>query len=61
MTDGITDKYIQQIQDLLNLWDPNCRIFKVNDMQQLIGKISQLGKGAPWVFKLMSHLYISLA
>jgi hypothetical protein len=25
MTVGITDKYIQQIRDLLNLWDPNRR------------------------------------
>ncbi len=61
MTVGITDKYIQQIWDLLNLWDPNCRLFKVNDMQKLIGKLAQLGEGAPWVLKLMSHLYTSLA
>ncbi len=61
MTVGITDKYIQQIRDLLNLWDPNCRLFKGKDMQNLIQKLAQLGEGAPWVFKLMSHLYTSLA
>jgi hypothetical protein len=30
-------------------------------MQKLIGKIARLGKGAPWIFKLMSHIYTSLA
>ncbi len=40
MTVGITDEYIQQIRDLLNLWDPNCRLFKVKNMQKLIGKLA---------------------
>jgi hypothetical protein len=30
-------------------------------MQKLIGKIPCLGKGASWIFKLMSHIYTSLA
>jgi hypothetical protein len=29
-------------------------------MQKLIGKLACLGKGAPWIYKLMSHLYTSL-
>jgi hypothetical protein len=33
----------------------------VHDMQKLVGKLARLGKGAPWIFKLMSHLYTSLA
>jgi hypothetical protein len=49
MTVGITDKYIQQIQDLLNLWDPNCRLFKVNDMQKLIACTLRRGKQCPAV------------
>jgi len=36
-------------------------MFKVNEMQKLIGKLARLGEGAPWIFKLMSHLYTSLA
>jgi hypothetical protein len=36
-------------------------MFEVNDMQKLVRKLVHLGKGAPWVFKLMSHLYTSLA
>jgi hypothetical protein len=36
-------------------------MFKVNDMQKLVGKLARLGEGAPWIFKLMSHLYSSLA
>ncbi len=27
----------------------------------LVSKLARLGKGAPWIFKLMSHLYTSLA
>ena len=61
MTVGITDKYIQQVCNLLNLWDPSKNFFKVNEMQKLVGKLARLGEGAPWIFKLMSHLYTSLA
>ena len=61
MTVGITDEYIEQVRELLKLWDPDRRFFKVNDMQKLVGKLARLGEGAPWIFKLMSHLYTSLA
>jgi hypothetical protein len=62
MTVSITDKhYIQQECNLLDLWDHNTRFFKVNTMQNLVGKLARLGEGAPWIFKLMSHLYTSLA
>ena len=30
-------------------------------MQKLVGKLARLGEGAPWIYKLMSHLYTSLA
>ena len=30
-------------------------------MQKLVGKLACLGEGAPWIYKLMSHLYTSLA
>jgi hypothetical protein len=61
MTVGIAPEYIQQVRDLLNNWDSHARTFKVNDMQKLVGKLARLGKGAPCIFKLMSHLYTSLA
>jgi hypothetical protein len=61
MTVGMTNEYIQQCHDLLNLWDQNQRFFKVSNMQKLIGKLTRLGEGAPWIYKLMSHLYTSLA
>ena len=35
--------------------------FKVNNMQKLIGKLARLGEVAPWIVKLMLHLYTSLA
>ncbi len=58
---GIMPEYIQQVRDLLNNWDSNTHMFRVNNMQKLVGKLACLGKGAPWIFKLMSHLYTSLA
>jgi hypothetical protein len=61
MTVGISEDYINKVRDLLNNWDPSKRFFKVNDMQKLVGKLARLGEGAPWIFKLMSHLYTSLA
>jgi hypothetical protein len=61
MTVGIMDEYIQKVCNLLDLWDPNTRFFKVNTMQKLVGKLARLGEGAPWIFKLMLHLYTSLA
>ncbi len=61
MTVGITPEYLQQIRDLLSNWDSNKRFFKVGNMQKLVGKLARLGKDAPWIFKLMSHLYTSLA
>jgi hypothetical protein len=62
MTVGIPNKYVQQICNLLMAWDPDQRLFKVSDMQKLLGKKPAcLGEGAPWTYKLMSHLYTSLA
>jgi hypothetical protein len=62
MTIGITDEYRKQVQVMLNTnWTSKCKLFQVRDMQKLIGKIARLGKGAPWIFKLMSHIYTSLA
>jgi hypothetical protein len=33
----------------------------MGDTQKLVGKLVGLGEGAPWIYKLMSHLYTSLA
>ncbi len=57
MTVGITNNYFKKVHNLLRLWDPTQRFFQVSDMQTLVGKLTRLGEGAPWVFKLMSHLY----
>jgi hypothetical protein len=57
----MTNEYIQQCRDLINLWDQDQRFFKVGNMQKLVGKLARLGKGVPWTYKLMSHLYTSLA
>jgi hypothetical protein len=33
----------------------------VKDIQKLVGKVACLGEGAPWIYKIMSHVYTSLA
>jgi hypothetical protein len=30
-------------------------------MQKLVGKLTRLGEGVLWIYKLISHLYTSLA
>ena len=62
MTIGITQEYRQQVKSMLNdNWTSKRRFFRAGDMQKLISKIARLGEGAPWIFKLMSHIYTSLA
>ena len=62
MTEGITLQYCQQVLDLLtDRWPDTRQIFKVKDIYKLVGKIAHLGKGAPWIYKILSHVYTSLA
>jgi hypothetical protein len=61
MTVGIINSYLQQVRKLLHNWDSKKCMFKVCKMHKLVGKLARLGKGGPWIFKLMSHLYTSLA
>ncbi len=46
---------------LASKWPTSQRIFKGADIQKLIGKLASLGKGVPWIYKIMSHIYTSLA
>ena len=62
VTVGITLVYRNQVRDLLVLiWAIIQRIFKVANIQKLIGKLACLGEGAPWIYSIMSHIYTSLA
>ena len=62
MTVGITPKYRQQVFNLITeKWPDTRQIFKVRDIHKLVGKVARLGKGAPWIYKIMSHVYTSLA
>jgi hypothetical protein len=59
---GITPEYCHQILDVLtNTWPDTRRIFNVGEIQKIVGKIAHLGEGTPWIFKIMSHVYTSLA
>jgi hypothetical protein len=62
MTVGITPKYRQQVFNLITeKWLDTRQIFKVRDIHKLVGKVARLGEGAPWIYKIMSHVYTSLA
>ena len=62
MTVKITDDYRTEVLTLLqSQWNPSRRFFKVDEIQKLVGKLARLGEGAPWIYKIMSHLYTSLA
>lgn len=60
MTLGITPEYQIECFQIILQWKDKTQ-FTVPEMQILIGKLARLGAGAPWVYKLMSHLYHSLA
>jgi hypothetical protein len=62
MTVGITKEYREQVRVTFETnWTLKRKFFRACDMQKLIGKIARLGEGAPWIFKLISHIYTSLA
>jgi hypothetical protein len=62
LTVGITREYQKQVKDLLDSkWPASRRIFKAADIQKLVGKMAPLGEGTLWIYKLMSHIYASLA
>ncbi len=62
MTVGITKEYREQVRVILETnWTSKRKFFRARDIQKLIGKIARLGEGAPWIFKLISHIYTSLA
>jgi hypothetical protein len=62
LTVGIAPKYCKQVRDLIALkWPISWRMFKVANIQKLVGKFTCLGQGAPWIFKIMSHIYAYLA
>jgi hypothetical protein len=59
---SIMPDYRQHVLDLLTKnWPDTRHIFKVQDIQKLVGKLARLGEGAPWIYKIMSHVYTSLA
>jgi hypothetical protein len=62
LTVTIPAKYLQEVLDLLNsTWHSNQHCFKVSEAQNLMGKLAHLAKGANWGFRLLSHLYLSIA
>jgi hypothetical protein len=62
LTVAITQECWDQVSELITLhWPISQQIFKVTNIQKLVGKLAWLGEGAPWIYKIMSHIYTSLA
>ena len=58
----IPAKYHAKVLNLLySTWHTHRCCFKVSEAQKLTGKLARLAKGANWVFRLLSHLYSSIA
>ena len=59
---GTTIEYNAEVRKLLiDNWPYEKTTFFASEMQTLIGKLGRLGEGAHWIYKLMSHIYTSLA
>ncbi len=62
MTVKISDEYLNEVRLLIaKKCNPKRIFFHVNKMQKLVGKLACLGEAAPWIYKLMLHLYTTLA
>ena len=58
----MSDEYLSEVRVLIiEKWNCKRKFFCVNDMQKLIVQLARLGEAAPWVYKLMLHLYTSMA
>jgi len=62
MSVGIPDMYINEVRAILkDTWHTGRDQFYAGEANKLVGKLARLGKGAPWVYHLMSHMYTSIA
>ncbi len=58
----ISDEYLDEVWLLITKkWNPKRKISHVNKMQKLVGELACFGEVTHWVYKLMLHLYTSLA
>jgi len=62
LTVAILSSYVDKVCSIINAtWHKNRRTFIVSKAQTLTGKLGHLAEGAPWVHRLMTHLYASIA
>ena len=62
MVVGMTPEYRANLHDIMRKhWHKGRKTFKIKEMLTLVGKLARLGEGAQWVYKLMAHMYVSLA
>ena len=62
LTAAIPSSNVNNVRAIINAtWHKNRQSFIVSEAQQLTGKLGHLAEGAPWVHRLMTHLYASIA
>ena len=60
LTVAIPGPYLCELHNLIDTtWHTNLQSFTFREAQQLVDKLGYLAKGAPWVFHLMTHLYVT--
>jgi hypothetical protein len=59
---AIPQHYVAEVRELLDTtWHVGCKSFTVNEAQKLTGKLGHLAEGAPWLHRLMTQMYVSIA
>jgi len=54
--------YLAEVEGIItDKWKYKKPFFFIGEIQTLVGKLDRLGEGAAWIYKLMSHLYSSVA
>ena len=62
MTVGMTMDYLDETIAIIDAsFHKNRKSFTVHEIELLVGKLGRLGKGAAWVYQLMTHIYSSIA
>ena len=57
LTVGIPRAYLDEVQAIIDShWHQARKSFTVHEIELLASKLGRLGKGAPWVYHLMTHI-----
>ena len=62
LTVGIPQAYMDEVRGIIDThWHHSRKSFTVHEIELLAGNLGRLGKGAPWLYHMMNHIYSSVA